>query len=977
MAGKQLADAVRQVQKLFNVGTTSALTDDQLLAQFILHKDDAAFEALVERHGPMVLSVCRGVLKDPNDAQDAFQATLLVLVKQARSIRAGASLAGWLYRVAYNMSVRVNADIARRRRLERRARDMATPMPRDGARADNLVPALYEEVNRLAEKYRLPVVLCYLEELTHAQAAQRLGWTEGTVRGRVARARQTLRRRLARRGLALSTAALASALVERSAAATSAAVPSAWIEGTVRAAMAGPGAQAAAGVVSSAAIALSEQMAWSMSLSTLRWTMAALLAASGAALLGAGIVVPGSQHDAMRTDIAPAGARAAPAPDAKNKAPLTQAREQTKPVTVTGQVVEPDGRPVGGARLYVTRPFDHFRKPQPPAAVRATTGADGRFAFKAAHDELPVSPEMRDMPLVALADGFGPGLALEPDKDKTDAYTIHLVRDDIPVEGRILDAEGRPVAAARIRIIAISWLPGEDLTRWRAAVRAREGAYDVEGRMLKWWSSPAVSELLPAATTGADGRFTMRGIGRERIARIRVEGPSIRTTIERVVTRRDPTMRVPDYGPGSLSFPLTFYGARFDHVAEPSRPVAGVVRDKDTGKPIAGAVVRTNGPFIDGYPLVETTTGADGRYRLDGLMLLTEPKDRSDDLVAIAREDQPYLPAVQSMVETLQTKTLTRDFALKRGIWIKGRVIDKATGQPHRASVAYYIFKDNPHAPEAAALGYDVHATGRNWTGDDGSFRLIGLPGRGLLCVRAGNEPYRMGMGAERIKDKRKIIDLEAISLIPEYIYVNNFHVLAEINPPEGVEEATFELALDRGDAVKGRVLDPQGQPLAGVQLRGLADWWDRWDGPLPTAAFEVVGLAPADVRQLAFLHRERRLSGSMILRGKVPGPIEVKLGPWGTVTGRLVDAAGQPRPGVELGWPFNQKRRVEEGPGSMPEHVKTDANGRFRIEGLAPGLKYRLDVLGNGGSFGAVFKNLSIQAGETRDLGDVTTTNE
>ena len=99
MAGKQLGDAVKQFQRLFNVGTTSGLTDDQLLARFSTQSDDAAFEALLERHGPMVLSVCRGVLADPNNAQDAFQATFLVLVRKARSIRPGrrweAGSTGW------------------------------------------------------------------------------------------------------------------------------------------------------------------------------------------------------------------------------------------------------------------------------------------------------------------------------------------------------------------------------------------------------------------------------------------------------------------------------------------------------------------------------------------------------------------------------------------------------------------------------------------------------------------------------------------------------------------------------------------------------------------------------------------------------------------------------------------------------------------------------------------------------------------
>ncbi len=229
-----------------------------------------------------------------------------------------------------------------------------------------------------------------------------------------------------------------------------------------------------------------------------------------------------------------------------------------------------------------------------------------------------------------------------------------------------------------------------------------------------------------------------------------------------------------------------------------------------------------------------------------------------------------------------------------------------------------------------------------------------------------------MGVGAERIKEKKMTIGLETISVIPDSIIVNNFHVLAEINPPDGVEEATFELALDPGEVVKGRVVDPEGRPLAGAQPRGLTDWWGAWGKPLSTAEFEVTGLAPSDVRQLAFLHPDRRLAGSVILRGKSQGPIDVKLAPWGTITGRLVDEDGQARPGVELGWQDNQKRRVEEGPGSLPEHVKTDVDGRFRLEGLAPGLKYSLHILGNGGFFGAIFKDLTITADETKDLGDV-----
>ncbi len=153
--------------------------------------------------------------------------------------------------------------------------------------------------------------------------------------------------------------------------------------------------------------------------------------------------------------------------------------------------------------------------------------------------------------VVAIADGFGPGFGIEP--DKTGAYTIRLARDDIPVEGRILDIEGRPVVGARIQVVSIIWLPGEDLSPWREALRAGEGAYSLQYRLMKTWSSRRGAELFPAVTTGADGRFRIRGIGRERIAGILIEGPAVRTTIENVVTRRDPTIRVPDFGPGNVS----------------------------------------------------------------------------------------------------------------------------------------------------------------------------------------------------------------------------------------------------------------------------------------------------------------------------------------------------------------------------------------------------------------------------------------
>ena len=200
------SESLQHVRMLFEAGAVGGLTDRQLLDRFRAREGEAAelaFAALVERHGPMILRVCRRTLRDEHDAQDAFQATFLVLVRKAGSLRAHDSLGGWLHAVACRVAAYVRAAEARRRAHERRVAEAATiPTPAGNGGWDDLGPVLHEEIGRLPERYRAAVVLCDLEGLTQEQAAQRLGWPSGTVRSRLARGRGRLQARLTRRGLA-------------------------------------------------------------------------------------------------------------------------------------------------------------------------------------------------------------------------------------------------------------------------------------------------------------------------------------------------------------------------------------------------------------------------------------------------------------------------------------------------------------------------------------------------------------------------------------------------------------------------------------------------------------------------------------------------------------------------------------------------------------------------------------------------------
>ena len=199
MARGTLGRAANDIRKLWDAGTVSGLSDAQLLERITANHDEHAFDALIARHGPLVWSVCRSILSDSHDVEDAFQASFLILVRKARSLRVGDSLCGWLYRVSYRV-----AQEARARRLKRQVRERSTVdealVAADPERADDeLLTILSREIDRLHEKYRLPIVLCRLKGVTHQEAALQLGWPPGTVGTRLARGLNLLQTRMRRR----------------------------------------------------------------------------------------------------------------------------------------------------------------------------------------------------------------------------------------------------------------------------------------------------------------------------------------------------------------------------------------------------------------------------------------------------------------------------------------------------------------------------------------------------------------------------------------------------------------------------------------------------------------------------------------------------------------------------------------------------------------------------------------------------------
>jgi RNA polymerase sigma factor (sigma-70 family) len=240
--GRRRAGAtLRQLQTLYNLGTIGELTDGQLLERFATDADEVAelaFSALVERHQAMVWRVCLAIVRDEHAAEDAFQATFLVLVRRARTLWVRDSLAPWLHQVACRTASCLRTTIRRRRKHEQRcaSRDAARSVEVVTLRDPDHDAAIHDEVNRLPEKYRAPIVLCDLEGRTHQEAARFLGWPIGTVKSRQSQGRRLIRDRLVRRGLGLAVA-VAAAVVESSRPVANAALPNEVSRSTVNAAM--------------------------------------------------------------------------------------------------------------------------------------------------------------------------------------------------------------------------------------------------------------------------------------------------------------------------------------------------------------------------------------------------------------------------------------------------------------------------------------------------------------------------------------------------------------------------------------------------------------------------------------------------------------------------------------------------------------------------------------------------------------------
>jgi RNA polymerase sigma factor (sigma-70 family) len=952
---------VGQLGSLYTLGAAGSLTDGQLLERFLTRDDpvasEAAFTALVDRHGAMVLAVCRRELGDLHEAHDAFQATFLVLVSKASTIRRRESVGGWLLGIARRVAARARVEGARRRRhleqlgAERVLAEETAGVMTPSESEPDFAPLL-AEVDRLPEPFRAPVVLHYFEGLSAEATAQRLGCARGTVLSRLSRARDRIKRRLERQGV--SYPAVIPLLGSRVRWLPPEPVPASLAQATIRAA----GTLALAGtavesVVPASVAGLSRRVARTLALSRVGAAAALFVIAATSVSIALATTLPEAQssqgHDTMpKPQVATTRGRGSSGDE-----PGTN-----ESVRVRVRVLDPDGKPAIGAEIWL---YTQGLRPDGSIGARrvGTAGPGGRFELEIPRTSIvPLGGILDHLTPKSVLGARSPGFGLDwaaiwPDAEG-EPITLRLRRDDIPIEGRIINLEGRPVPGVTAKVVDVIALPPGLLPR----VRENGGKLttDQSAQLLHLFVYGADGPMSPART-GPDGRFRMTGIGRDRLVHLVVEGAPVERTHVMVLTSDDPAYK-PILLPADIARQTKVEGPRFQLAVAPGRVVEGTVRDRETGRPIAGASVRT----LFGDTL---KTDAKGRFRFEG------QRKAVDNVVHVSVDSEPYVSAFKRFKDTNDLTPVRLEFALKRGVWAEGRATDASTGRPVKAIVAYHPSRDNPHikdVPDASFLSSDISDDAAIRTDAEGRYRTVVLAGRGLLRVRASEHGYQF----VRPLDAKAASDvLEAVAL---RLSLGDSNALVPIEASAGKGVSMPDIALEPGRAVRLRIADPDGKAVRGSRafcVLGLSPIGE----PVESDEFRFVHVNPGKVKTLVIVHEGRSLAGWVDLKGDEADPVQVVLRPTGTVTGRLVDEEGKPLRDTSLLIAYHITRGNNSESARWYAPPPTGPDGRFCIKKLVPGLSYSADVLARyryGMQGRLQTKPWTLRSGEVQDWGDV-----
>jgi RNA polymerase sigma factor (sigma-70 family) len=911
-------------------------TDRDLLARFLDAHDEAAFEALVRRHARLVRTAVARVLSDPTDAEDAVQATFLVLVRRAKAIDWRADLGPWLYGVAHRVAVKArDAGRARARKEKAAAPRPDAPEAHGDLSWREAVHLLHAELDRLPDRYRLPLLLCYLEGKSRDEAAGELNVTPGSIKGRLERGKELLRGRLARRGVTLSAGLLAAVTGPTAGGATSAARVAA-ILATAR------------GAVPARVAAITRD--------TLAATVVSKVTRTIAGVVCLGVVVSALVAGTVPPGEGPTAKAQPPAPTAAPREPQTDGHDAKLPLqkgaVVAVLVKRPDGKRAANATVAVWA--DRTKQ----AAGR--TNESGRI-------ELALPASFPRVTAVATAAGFAPEWAeFEPGVGR-ETTTLALREPGPALAGRVTDLEGHPVANLPVVVERVGRpKPGgtiddhlrlgtEHPSRWHT------GLFDLDT------VSAEEAGLPTRVTTDQDGKFTIAGVGADRSVRLTTRGDTSEHLQVRAVTRK---LEAKQERPG----PFGLQGTTFTLRVGPARAIEGTVTDAKTGAGVPGMKVAELIANI-----CETTTGKDGKFKLTGV-----PKTVRYMFGIGSLGESPYFDANRIVDDPPGLGPVTVDFKVHRGLVATGRVSD-SSGKPVAGHIFYYWRSDNPHVKDFPGLT-DTQVALSNWgqLDRDGRYKLLVIPGGGAVGVCATPESAFARLNTQKELQARAVYAAPTAAL--HAVVVTNFD-------PKEPKSLVHDFTLKTGIARKLVIRGSGGKVPETLLAVGQSD--DDRPQPVAGDTIPLAGLNANRARVVVLFDEAKTVGAVAAVTGEADTPVTATLETLGSLTGRVFDSGGDPAAGAEVRvWLVLDRAKHDNLPnefvktlglaGIVPgawdrftgRTTKADKDGRFTLTGLLPGQKYRLrigfDPENAGGEILQQRNELSVKPGEVHDLGEL-----
>jgi RNA polymerase sigma factor (sigma-70 family) len=676
-AAAGLRQTIRSVERLVDPSTVS---DQELLRRFAQENDQAAFTAVVRRYSGMVLGVCRRTLGNVQDAEDACQATFLVLARKAPAGRWRHSVANYLYTTARRIAS--NARLAAQRRARREGTAVVPQIvdPADQMTGRELLAALDEEMDKLPPRYRDPLMLCYLEGLTREEVAARLGVPAATVKTQLERGRKKLGDALTKRGCGLGAGLLALAVTSQARASSPR-----LVEAILASVSGSPPAAVAA-------------LAREASVNTLGHRMVVALAL--VVVLGVGMAV-------LKLPAASQKAAAVPLVRVKGAAPPTRGMKGDLSV----RVLNPAGKPVAGAEVVL---LSQEKAPQ----KLGVTAADGRL-------RVAIPSKRQSLVLLARAPGLGADF-IDLGRAPPGEIALRLVKDQ-PIRGRVISTEGKPVPGVTVAVTHVVVYKDHSLDPFLEARKPKMPLSPPPSGVKHVWHEGA----FPATTTGQDGRFTITGTGAERLVVLRLRGAGVAAQEVWVANRAGfdarPYNKAPDNArmQGGFGIQRRLEGPDLVLVAEREKLIRGVVTDQGSGKPMPGVKVTL---LLDGgRPLaipLSATSDARGRYEIHGARKAKEYIVDVDSNPASG-----HLPCRARTTDTPGYGAVNLDLAVMKGVVITGRVIDRSTNKLLPGIVMVTVLADNPFVKEFPTVPY----WGKTEIAADGKFRIVSVPGPVIL----------------------------------------------------------------------------------------------------------------------------------------------------------------------------------------------------------------------------------------------------